>query len=83
MSSCFSRTGKPGPPRIMALMSEPGMSMLATESPNSYGLVLLQSRRPLRRRSVPGAGRCATAASLLKIRSSSLPWNSRYALGVS
>ena len=35
MSSCFSRIGRPGPPRIMALVSEAGMSMLATESPNS------------------------------------------------
>ena len=35
MSSGFSRIGSPAPPRSMALVSEPGMSMLATESPNS------------------------------------------------
>ncbi len=35
MSSGFSRIGSPAPLRIMALTIEPGMSMLATESPNS------------------------------------------------
>ena len=31
----YLRMGRPGPPRIIALVSEAGMSMLAIESPNS------------------------------------------------
>jgi hypothetical protein len=46
MSSGARRMGSPPPVRIMVLMSEPGMSMCAGESPNSYSLVRGSSTAP-------------------------------------